>query len=391
MNGRINKGITNIILIIFLFFVQFTNVPAVNFLISEKNISVYLGYIIVGISFILLLKKLFDFRGKITIAEFMLITGLFFTVELGAISGGSATTIWNEMYPFLVPLIIYYPIKHTKIKQNTILNFLFITCITGGIVAFLIANRVIEVDKWAAVDDYVRVAGFIDGTLGTVGFCCALTTLLNPEGKGKLLAILGLIGSLMIVLFGLSRLRLVIIICTFIVIMIIRKPKRSNFMEKIGIVLLLGAIFVLAYYVFPDAVDKISRMLNTRFSNLGVDESSTYRVDEMNIHMEQLLATWGMGTGWGMRFKFGIFVHNVYTGLLMHCGIIYGSYYIYYLLRLLIKFYKNTKEQNNLFYENLLVFTAMFVVILTGFGGAGITQTGAWYAMALVHSMEEKE
>ncbi len=387
------KKIINLIMILFLFFVHFSSIPVINPIVGEKNISVYLGYCIVIIAFVLLLKKILKNYGKIKVAEFMLITGLIFTVQLGAISGGSFATIWNEVYPFLVPLILYYPIKYTKINQKTLLYFLEITCVIGGIVSLLIANRIIEVDKWAAIDDYVRVAGFVDGTLGTVGFCCSLIMLINPEKKySRLLGFLGLIGSSMIVLFGLSRLRFVIVLCVCLVIMIIRKPNRSNFAGKITAVMLVSGLIGLVFYLFPNLIHTLTRMMGGRFDNLGTDGNTLVRIEEMRTHMEQLLYSWGMGTGWGVRYKmYKVFVHNVYTGLLMHCGIIFGSYYIYYIFGLLIKKYKDMKVEKKFFSENMIGFVVMLIIILTGFGGAGITQTGAWYGMALVYALEDKE
>ena len=387
------KRATGILVVLFLFFSQFTNLPIANPLIAGRNISVYLGYLVVVASFFLFLDKIVQNNGRFKIDECFFVLGILFTLLMSILSGSSFDGIWNEMFAFLVPILLVYPIKYSQIKQSTLLNVLFVASLTGGILSLLIAIKVIDVDKWTAVGDLVRTAGFIDGTLGVIGFCCAIVYLINAENKFSLIAaLIGLVGAGMIVAFGLSRLRIAILIGVFFVVLLTKKPNK-DIRRKINLVLIIVLIISFIIYMFPDVVNTVLRMIDTRFSAIGTDDNTSYRVREMKIHLQKLVQSFGLGTGWGVRDSMEeVFVHNVYTGLLMHCGLIFGSYYIYYLLKQGIRSYKGIHVENKDQYcANMLSFVAMMVVIFSGFGGAGITQPGAWFALAIVYSKGENK
>ena len=389
MTNSAFKKTVGIIVVLFLFFSQFTGVSWVNPVVAGKNISVYIGYVVVLLSIVLLFCKTLK---SIKFDEVMLIMGTFFTVLISIVARNGINNIWNEIYPFIVPLLLYYPIKYSGIKQNTLLNCLLISSFAGAAVSFLISMKIISVETWAAKNDFVRSAGFVDGTLGVVAFCCSLILLTRPKSKIQgVLAFLGLIASSMIIMFGFSRLRVAIAFVMLFIIVFTKVSSKGGIFGRLNLIFIVFVLAVIVLFAFPNIIDTVWRMINMRFSNLGTDGNTSYRVRETLVHIENIVSTMGFGTGWGIRHQMeNVFVHNMYSGVVMHCGIVFGFYYIYFLIKTAFNAYKGIKKKDDSVMENTFALIIMLVILCAGFGGAGVTQAGAWFGMAIVYSREEK-
>ena len=304
--------------------------------------------------------------------------------------GRPLNQILLESGSFFVPLLIYEYISYYDIKIKNILYTLFVTCAICGILSVLVATRVIETNTWAAEGDFVRSAGFVDGTCGVAGFFASISILGNKKSEySRVLSFIGLVGSILTLVLGFSRLRIIILLLGLVVYVFMRQKDGQGNNTTSRKYIVLGALFiVLLLYIasHKDIFEIIERMFLTRFGNLGEDSSSTFRTDEMKMHFHLLKESWGLGYGWGFRNQYfigqtEIFVHMVYSGVLMHLGIIFGTLYNLYFLKIFRDSFCAWRKKKSI--ERQIGFLEILVLLFVGFGGGGITQGGALFIMAI--------
>ena len=359
------------------------------FSILGRPFSLYLHYFIWFISLILFAKKCVS--EKITIWEIIFLFAIIFTYTLSFFEARDTSLIIEESGQFFFPLFLYYYIFYSRISYKSILYGLIITVVFCGILSLLIGTRVIETNIWAAKDDYVRSAGFVDGTCGLVGFMTSLILLSNKNCEySTVLSIAGLIGSSLVILFGFSRLRVMILIVCITLFIVMRQStnggkKQSS--RKYFVFFISTVIILLLIQRGQNVFDTFERMFLNRFNRIGSDSGTSFRIDEMKTHLDLFAQTYGAGIGWGLRSTLligtnTVRAHIVYSAILMHFGIFFGGAYILFLIKLLIDAIKQYMKSMST--ENQIEIIICIILILSGFGGGGITQEGALYIMSMI-------
>ena len=320
----------------------------------------------------------------------------FFFIAFSLISSisapGSFVQKTAEAALFLVPVALCCVAENSTCGRKVCMNWLLAVNIVAGVVSFLVATKIIEVNIWAAEGSLVRTAGAINGTLGVGGFIAALVLMFVDEDNGQkkkvsrtLFEIGGFLGSALVVLFSLSRTRIVLLLAmcavVFVYNLIIKGTIKGNF--KLLILLIVSAVFV--FKAFPEITKLLVDSIQGRY-NMGVtDENVDFRVIEMQKQLEMFKESPILGKGWGIRTETYItsnqmFIHNIFTSLLMHTGIVgtvlYLLWYFNYFVEL-IKMYaiKNFKK------EALIGILFMISLTVLGVTNSGLTQSGAYFMM----------
>lgn len=377
--------------------VEFSVLPVISsILIAGRPISFYLHYFVWAVSLLLLVVK--AIRKPISIWEFLLLTGCVYTYTITVFYQRPLGKVLTESGQFLVPLLIFEYISAYKISYKEMLYTLFVTSAVCGVISLLVATGTIETDIWAAEGDYIRSAGVVDGTCGVACFVASIVVLSNKrENYSLALAIIGLVGSILTIVFGFSRLRIIICV-VLLAIFFFMNQQDSKQKKTVGrkylffTLIMIGSAIYLA--IDPEPINRIGQMLTKRFETLGQDGSSQVRINEVAVHLDILWKSFGMGHGWGFRHLYAVgdsvlFPHIVYSGILMHMGLIFGTAYILYLGKILRD---ATREYLAIqCIENQINLLELILVILVGFGGGGITQSGAWLIMALVYAKRNEK
>ena len=365
-------------------------------LVAGRPISIYLYYFVWAVCVLLLITK--AIKKPISIWEFLLLTGCIYTFTITAFYKRPLGNVLIDSGSFLVPLLIYESISRYKISYKEILYTLFVTSAICGVISLFVATGIIETNIWAADGDYVRSAGLVDGTCGVAGLVCSMVVLSNKrENYSFTLAIMGLIGAVLTIVFGFSRLR--IIICVLLLAIFFLMNQQDSKQRKIvgrkylffSVVTIVIAIYLV---VNPEPINRIGQMLSKRFQTLGEDGSSQVRMNEVAVHFDILWKSFGLGNGWGFLYLYSVmgeslFTHIVYSGMLMHMGLIFGTAYIIYMGKLLRDAVREYRVIQCV--ENQINLLEIIMIILIGFGGGGIIQSGALFVTALVYAKRNEK
>lgn len=304
---------------------------------------------------------------------------------------GSFSQKTAEAVLFITPMVLCCVAEDTDCSRKACIDWLLITNIAAGIVSFLVATRIIDVDIWAADGELVRTAGAINSTLGVGGFVATLVLLFvddESDKKDKKLSrtafeIAGFIGSILVILFSLSRTRIVIMfalcVAVFIYNLIVKGTVKGNF--KLLVLLIVIAFFI--FKMFPDITRLLVDAIQGRYTTVGNDENIDFRVSEMQKQLEMFKESPIIGKGWGIRSEIYVmsdkmYIHNIFTSLLMHTGIagtvLYLCWYFSYFIELM-KGYAVKKFRREVFI-GILFFVTLTVL---GFTNSGVTQSGGYF------------
>lgn len=413
-NKHTRRGLS-ILLFLALFTLQFSGVPVLNPTVLGRPLSIYLLYFLCMIGFVILAARILlthqgvwkdiwhgnaDAKSLMQSEEFvqdvLIFIGVTFSWVVSLLAVRSISRILTESVWFVFPLLLMSVVRYCQLSRQQVIRVLLFTAIIGGIVSLLIATRVLSSTVWAPKDGLVRSAGAVDGTLGLAGAIAAISWLRGPRRSiDVILAMLGLVGSLSILLFGLSRLRIVIfLLILFIYLALLFFKDKSSRRHVILILASLSILLLLLLFAFPDVMEKLMSSILGRLAKLGADNNTTIRLEEMRIHWRLLWDTYGIGQFWGIRQNFlvqgqELFVHNALTGILMHGGLVWGGLYIYFLLHL---FYQALCKSVRFEFrgdDNLMLTLLLLALLLVSLGGGGITQTGALYIMCIVYTKKQ--
>lgn len=392
------KLLLSVLLFAELFFTQFSELDVVNPVIGYGPISFYLRFLLFGVCFLLMFAKIATSR-RVSPRDLIILVGIAFSWLYSLALGASVARIIGESFNFILPLIVAAVVTYCNVSVRKLLQVLFITCFVGGILSLLIATKVIAVDIWSHEFGLVRTAVVIDGTLGLVGIVAAICCIGNRElAPSRLLWAMGLVGSMAIILFGLSRLRFITLFLFLIIYVIENMVSKKNFVKSFRVVAVLVGAIALFTMLKPDILSYLYDTMSERFLALGNDGSSQVRSEEWRLHLQLLWDSYGFGQGWGIGKNFSLheggsalYVHNVYSGLLMHLGLVFGGLYIGYLLSLFFNAARQYIRQSERRSLNGLVVYELFALILLGFGAAGITQAGAMFVMCIVYASQNEE
>ncbi|MBQ2774171.1 MAG: O-antigen ligase family protein [Clostridia bacterium] len=332
---------------------------------------------------------------KIALFDLPVILLIVMPIFVGLLYGWAWYDVIVEGFAFLMPLAVYAWCRVLKPDLNTCINIFCFTNIVGAIVSFLVATRVIETKYWAEAGNLVRAAGAVDSTMCIGGFCLCL--LLLSYGRRSfsrrriVLVMTTLFASLFSSLLGQSRTRIVILFaCVVAVILLSVYDLRMK--NVFAIVLLLAMVGVVLMVVFRAQMNVLLLQIGERFAQLSgnnEDINVAFRDYEAQKQLEFFASNPIFGMGWGSRStQSEMYVHNVYTALMMQTGIIGLISYICWVFRpvrhALTDFFHHQRRVETL----IIVFFSAILLIL-GFTNAGAVTAGGYFMLAIVFVSHE--
>ena len=307
------------------------------------------------------------------------------------VSGGTFIQKTAEAVLFCMPIILCSVAENSNASRKKCLDWILITNIISGIISFLVAIRVITVDIWAEDDSLIRTAGAVNSTLGIGGFATALVMMFISDDSvekiplfRRIFEISGLLGSALVVLFSLSRTRIVVLLALCAMLFIYNLIWKGAIKENFKMVFIMIFALIMIFVLVPDVADSLFGSIQERYQTTG-DQNVAFRTREMQLQIQYFKKSPITGLGWGARTNIYLgrqqmYVHNIFTSLLMHTGIVgtvlYLAWYFSF-FGVLLKSFKSHK------YKKEVLIGIMFFVSLTilGFTNSGLTQTGAYFMM----------
>lgn len=334
--------------------------------------------------------------GKMDKSEFLLLCFCVFPFVFGNAFGYGYRAAFVDFIIFFLPIATFLWCRVDNINKQSFLKILSYTAIAGAVVSILVSVRVIETDIWAAEDQLVRAAGAVDSSLfsGSIIIFGSLLFIYptSIEAKHKFLYRCAFIASCIGILFSQSRTRifLAVIIMLIIFFMGFRYGYKSRYGSIRIIIFVVICVFV-AWKITPDMFESILEQVKDRYSTVGdSDTNIASRSAEIKIQMEEFYASPIFGKGWGARAFTALYVHNIYTSVLMIGGIVFGGCFLFWYLGFFSRIFKSVKK-NGWVASSFISFIILVVFAILGFTNAGIIQSGAAMTMMYVYLSDKHD
>ncbi|MDF2544129.1 MAG: hypothetical protein K0S47_3847 [Herbinix sp.] len=361
--------------------------PILNTVVAGYTIKYIIYYTFIFISLGRWFIKLISMK-TIRISDFLLCIFIVCPFAIGILMGWGIRTVFLESVLFIMPIAVYAWSQISLINKKTCMNIFLIINFLGGIISVLVALRLLKTDIWAADGQLVRAAGAVDSTLFIGGLIASLVLIYvfpeNEHKDTKWLSLTAFISSIIGLLFSQSRSRLVIAFIIIAIIFIFNFFNKLSMHGNFKMIILSAIVLLLIANFAPNVMSQILVQIQERFSTLR-DINVIYRGDESSKQIQAFFTSPLFGLGWGSRSQYsGMYAHNIYTTLLMQCGIVFTACFITWFcnfIRRCIHIYNYNSKQYD------IAISIMFLIILSvlGFSNAGIVQSGGYFMMLYVY------
>lgn len=368
------------------------NVPILSFNIAGYTIKYILFYIFIILSIVKWFAQIITHM-KIKKVDLFFVCFIFFPYFIGMIMGWNIQDIIEESILFIMPFAVYTWSESENLDKDKFIKIFFFTVILGAVVSVMVALRIIETDIWAANDQFVRAAGAVDSTLFLGGAIMSFIMLFVCSEKqnetSKLFATITFVSGIIGLLFSQSRSRialfLMLIGCFLVFNLFYKKSKWGN----VKILSFVCVSILVIWLWFPEIFAQIINQVQARFETLN-DENIVFRQTESAVQIDAFLKSPLFGLGWGSRAQFqNMYVHNIYSTLLMQGGIIFfGCFIIWFFNFIKTILYDINKIGINC--ENIICLTFWGILFILGFSNAGFVLTGGYFMLLYIFLCDSK-
>lgn len=308
-------------------------------------------------------------------------------------------SLFDSVYGILLyalPIFLIFLPSLIELSLERICFFIQLMTIAASLVSLLVVLGFID----SGIDGYNITIMRVDNTIGLIGLAVSFY-LLNVKKSNKIFAWITVALSLFIIITGQSRARMVyaaLIIAAFTVYMIFF-AKKSRI--KNAVVLICAAVVTFLFFsAYSTALQNYLSFVVDKFGELGEDISTTYRQDEMRIHLQLFNDNFWFGIGSGAlnneyTTSLGetIYGHNMITGAFAFEGIFYGlalvCVLIYALARSIYRLIK-TRTPSAMLCATMMVLLITLSITSGGFSKLG-THAGALVVGVILSTMPAKE
>ena len=357
---------------------------------------IYLFYICsYGYVLLYLFEKKDTQRMRIRVIAFLLAVILVHIVSI--LYGARVNTILKESYHYVIPVFIYVVLYRCKYRYNSFWKFFKILVFVNLVISVSFVTGILGLFfNTSYISLLSRSSTLIDGGLGIVSLAVGLYCLFyENDFYGKKDSWFLIISGIIITLSSQSRARLLTAVLVFIAFLFFSAVGRNRNNGKrfswTSMTLLITAIAIVAFVFVGDSTDGILSQIINRFSIMGSDNSSVFRVYEQETQLSIFSSHPILGGGWGafenvsVIDTFGVAKpvhnHNMYTTLLGYGGIILGLAYIVWVIGLLKgiknRFSSNTAEKLNI--------VLLIAIIVLSIGSAGFGKSSMILAIAIIY------
>lgn len=389
--------------LVYLFFVfqiiNFDNLIGKSFLIGgfpAWTWLIYLFYICsYGSVLFYSLEKRDTQRMRIRVIVFALVVMLVHIVSI--LYGAGINTILKESYHYVLPIFMYAVLYRCRYRFSKFWRFFIILVFVNLVISVSFVTGILGLFfNTSYISLLSRSSTLIDGGLGIVSLAVGLYCLFYEndfyEKKESWFLI---VSGVIITLSSQSRARLLTAVLIFISFLFFSSIGRNKNQGKrfswISMTLLVFAVILSVFIFINDSTDGILAQISNRFSILGSDNSSVYRVYERDAQLSVFYNHPVLGGGWGtyenisVSDTFGIsnsvHNHNMYTTILGYGGAALGLAYIIWIVGL-IKEIKKKFSTNSIEKLNIVLLIA---IIVLSFGSAGFGKSSMILAIVIIY------
>ena len=224
----------------------------------------------------------------------------------------------------------------------------------------------------------IRVATLIDGSIAPI---CIAIVLFKKDTDVRSIAnkknwkIATLIASLIILLFGMSRSRILLsgLLVVFFCVLRVKQSKGKIRIHTNTLLVLVFICFGFLAFGLIDSFSIINRLLNMNYGRFSLEGlTSSGRVDEFQYALHLFKENYWFGAGWGsytFSDSFGSMVaydnHSAYLAILARGGIVAG-------IAFFLSFFSLLRSGFRCLQSNSFVLVGVGVMLFLSLGNAGI-------------------
>jgi len=322
--------------------------------------------------------------------EWLLLLVMAYAFVTGLVGGYGFMTVAVDFSLYAMPVALYAWARVAMPSFKGAVEIFLLMNVASAVISVLVATRVISTDIYAAEGDLVRTAGAIDSTLAMGGFALCLVLLFTRNNGAvrinRVLVFVALASSILASMLAQSRTRIFLLLIAVVAIVIFNAYDRhgtKTLQLVFGIALALG----LVYLVFSEQINVLISQIFDRFAetDLGGEEdiNVSARWEEMTLQLSAFLKNVVSGLGFGSRTLYDdMYVHNVFTALLMQTGAVGFVAYSAFVLapgwRSLVKIKRREHDKADV----ISLFLTLLVFVLSLTNAAALLAGG--YFMLLI-------
>lgn len=389
--------------LVYLFFtfqiINFDNLLGKSFVIGGFPAWTWLIYLfyIFSYGYVLLYSFEKNDNQRMRIRVILFALAVLFVHIVSIFYGAGINTILKESYHYVFPVFIYVVLYRCRYRYHNFWRFFKILVFANLVIAVSFVSGFLRLYlNVSYISLLTRSSTLIDGGLGIVSIAVGLYCLFyENEIYGKKDSWFLIISGIIITLSSQSRARLLTAIFVFITFMFFSNIGRNRNQGKrfswLSMGLIISAVIIVGLIFIGDSTDGILSQISNRFSIMGSDNSSVYRVYERETQLSIFLSHPFFGGGWGayenvsVMDTYGIansvHNHNMYTTILGYGGSFLALAYIIWVIGL-VKGIKNRFAVNSI--EKLNVVLLITIIILS-FGSAGFGKSSMILAISIIY------
>lgn len=377
-------------LIFFFFIFQIINIENIigaSFVVAGFPIwtwVIYLFYLMSYGSVLLYLLEGNDRKGMLNCTFFFAFSVLCVHI-VSVVYGASITTILRESYHYVLPIFMYPVLCRCKYRFASFWKFVkFLIGVNLIISVGFVTGLLGTLTNTSYISMLSRSSTLIDGGLGIVSLSIGLYCLFyDNDIYSKKESWFFIIAGVIITLSGQSRARLltaILIVILFYFMSVVGKNRNSGKrFSWLSAILLFSIVGICISIFLSENENSLISQIFDRFSLIGTDNSSIYRVYERETQLSIFKAHPIFGGGWGaydnvsVQDIYGVAKdvnnHNMFTSILGFGGVILGLAYISWFVKIMKgtirRFSTNSIERLNII---LLVSILVLSYSSAGFG-----------------------
>ncbi|MBQ4071549.1 MAG: hypothetical protein IJD51_03965 [Clostridia bacterium] len=297
-------------------------------------------------------------------------------------------SVFDSVYGILLyslPFLLLFLPRYVDIPLHRVCFFIQLMTLIAGIVSFLIVVGLVE----SGVDGYNITILKVDNTIGLIGLIVSFY-LLNIRQSNKIFAWVTVAVSLFVIVSGQSRARMVygaVIVALWALYMIFFAEGGRM---KNTVVLVCAAVVAIMFVVaYSTQLQEYLSFVIGKFGEIGEDESSAYRFEEMQLHLRLFGENVWFGIGSGAlnneyRTEIGetIYGHNMLTGVFAFEGIFYALIFIALFVSTLVRSLRRFIKKRSP--ETMLVATLTVIITVLSVTSGGFSKLGTHIGMLVV-------
>ena len=313
------------------------------------QLTAWIVYLIYMLSFIFSMFYVTRLSGKYKYKMFLLlyVIVLMVTYVNSYIQDKGIMGIVSASVNYALPILFFPTLANIGTDRKKIIKTICITSMLGAVITLLFMTGILGKYILRYEITTERSSLLVDGGLGLVAVALSLHLIFYEKDMLSEFYKYGtMLSGIIIIIGGQSRARLIVLIIVFMLAIIMNLIyAKQNRMAIFKVLLVLTAVAAIAFAASP-ALRDVSESILARFSTMGTDSSSMFRVFERNIQLQEFYNSPFFGCGWNglkdvqIKDLWGDYSpvnnHNMYSSLLAYGGLLYTVPFAFWFIILFV-------------------------------------------------------